>query len=143
MKYIAIIIFFVLIGTVQAQDHISSFTGYVGKPTEETDNLFKRFNDFMLENEGNIVFLDISIDADQQDALKEPTDDFYFFAVYDNYDERLTGIEYHFVKLKTSENYKFNTELNELTGYFKILEITGPQNGLLVVKVVPVIEVTR
>ena len=75
-----------------AQDSVPEFIGYVGKPTEETDNMYRRFNDFMLENEGNNVILNITLDDDQLDALRTPTEDFYFFAVYDNYSDKLTGM---------------------------------------------------
>ena len=107
-----------------------------GVPTEETDNLFKRFNDFMLENEGNVVHLRLTLDSTQHAALKDPTDDFYFFAVYDNYDERMTGIEYHFMKSKMPASWTFNTDKNVVDGYFRVESITGPQNGLLVVELV-------
>ena len=138
MKKILIIIIVFVAGSIYAQDEVPEFEGYVGVPTEETDNLFMRFNDFMLENDGNVVYLNVTLDSTQHAALKDPTDDFYFFAVYDNYDERMSGIEYHFMKSKTPANWSFNTDENVVQGNFRVSGITGPQNGLLVVELVRV-----
>lgn len=140
MKKILVILVVLLagVGYGQSDSEIPSFEGYVGVPTEETDNLFKRFNDFMLENDGNVVYLNVTLDSTQHAALKDPTDDFYFFAVYDNYDERMAGIEYHFMKSKTPASWSFNTDENVVEGYFRVESITGPQNGLLVVELVRV-----
>ena len=131
--FLAILLTFISL-TAFAQDGVPEFSGYVGTPTEETDNLFRRFNDFMLENEGNNVILNITLDDEQLDALRTPTDDFYFFAVYDNYSDKLSGIEYHIMKSKTPASFELNTSTNTIIGEFKIGNITGPQNGLLVVE---------
>jgi hypothetical protein len=136
MKRVLILVFVLFSSAGYGQDEVPEFEGYVGVPTEETDNLFKRFNDFMLENDGNVIYLNLTLDSSQHAALKDPTDDFYFFAVYDNYDERMAGIEYHFMKSKTPASWSFNMDENVVQGNFRIESIAGPQNGLLVVEMV-------
>jgi hypothetical protein len=142
LKKILIVFLLFIAVSGQAQD-IPEFEGYVGSPTDETDNLYKRFNDFMLINEGNVIYINVTLDNEQHEAFKEPTDDFYFFAVYDDYPDKLSGSEYHFMKSKTPASYSFNTNDNVVEGYFRITEIGGPQNGLLWLELVPVKKVNK
>ncbi|HLT23577.1 MAG TPA: hypothetical protein VK004_00490 [Ignavibacteria bacterium] len=138
MRKILFLVFVLSAGIVNAQDVIPEFTGYVGAPTDETDNLYKRFNDFMLNNEGNVIYLNVTLDSDQHEALKDPTEDFYFFAVYDDYPDKLSGNEYHFMKSKTPASWSFNTDENVVEGYFRVENISGPQNGLFAIEMVRV-----
>ena len=145
MKFSLIILFFVLIsgsGYGQSIGEVREFTGYVGMSNDSILSEGRRFNDFMLENEGNLVHINITMDYDQNDGYANGrTKIFYFFAVYDD-DDRLSGSEYHIMldgRDDVENDYLYNANNMSIEGYFEIGEITGPQNGLLSVDMKPVV----
>jgi hypothetical protein len=143
MRTVLLVVFVLISGAGYGQDEVPSFEGYIGAPTDETENLYTRFNDFVLNNEGNVVYINVTLDSDQHAAFMDPTEDFYFFAVYDDYPDKLSGNEYHFMKSKTPQSYAFNTDKNVVKGYFRVDGITGPQNGLFAVEMAAVKKVNN
>lgn len=133
MKILIVLLLIILSSPGFTQDEsikIPEFTGYVGAPDDDMDNMHARFNDFILNNEGNVVYIEVILDDDQHAAFKDPTEDFYFFAVYDDYPDKLSGIEYHIIRSKTPASFGFDPDSKTVDGHYRIENITGPQNGL-------------
>jgi hypothetical protein len=102
----------------------------------------KRFDQFILDNEGQIVFIDTFISEENFDGSTEGSNP--HFVLYDSCFEPLcpgeqpsplkcNGISYNIVGLSEAGNakfYKFRGQCG-LYGYFAVLNYAGPHQGLM------------
>ena len=113
---------------------------------EEAGNKFdggSKFNAFMLENDGKIVYLDIwpyYTDEDDNNPNFDRFAELEWFSVLDKpYDHQFGGVEYNIRATKNSDfYYDLRPSSRRIYGHFKIVGIQGPQMGFMSVLMKPV-----
>lgn len=101
-----------------------------------------QFNEFMLNHSDQIVYLSIYLTDEMSRDISSGADEFkrIVFTVIDNHDQFGTVGNVYLFHLATNSppGFDFNNKSGKLSGYFKIWEINGPQQGWWSVNIRPV-----
>lgn len=126
-----------------SQSKYESFEGYVGKEDYYSqNNEAQMFCNFMAKNEGNIVYLMLFLDDEQNLDILRPKDEYsrLIFTVKHKEDENyIQGAEYLIHLTKSNKYYyDYNESAKRIDGYFKIWNLSGPHQGLYSINLRPV-----
>tara|TARA_R110000868_G_scaffold167939_1_gene402501 strand:- start:1371 stop:1823 length:453 start_codon:yes stop_codon:yes gene_type:complete len=110
------------------KNRISKFQGRIGN--DENDG-FKtsKLSDFVLKNEGKIIFLDIYFDNDYKYEIDN--EGIFRFSYFYDSNEKLNGGYEYLIKVKDSDDFFYDNRWSSrrLKGYFKVIGFSGPQMG--------------
>lgn len=144
MKSLILFFLFFVVQNLTAQEKYNSFEGYIGRNGYYTQNSeAEKFFDFMLDNDGKIVYLMIYLDDEQETDFLEGQSSkdgrIVFSAIFKDKEGYNSGAEYLIHFTKTNKNYfEYNSSAKRLDGYFKIWDINGPRQGLFSINLRPV-----
>lgn len=144
MRFLITIILLFLFQNLMAQEKTNSFEGYVGREGYYTQNSeAEKFFDFMVNNNGKIVYLMLYLDdvqdVDFVEGQRSKDGRIIFSAIFKDLEGYNSGAEYliHFTNTNI-KYFEYNTEAKRLDGYFKIWDINGPRQGLFSINLRPV-----
>ncbi len=127
------------------QGGVPTFEGTVGAPSVPRDDPTAggRFNEFMDDNDGKVVYLFIFLDDDQRADFERAPDELnrISFSVRDDYSTGSSaGNEYliHLPADRKNYHFEYLQGVGRLSGYFKIWNINGPRQGWMSVNLRPV-----
>ncbi|MBF0320033.1 MAG: hypothetical protein HQL01_09580 [Nitrospirae bacterium] len=135
--------------SIKTGEEIKSYKGSVGPYSWEKDLTNYKdgeiFNDFMFRQVGKIVHLDIGLNEQQSTAMAEPYSTekntvTYLFHVNDNWaNQHPPGTEYLITIYPGDDFYLAGRPADKhLSGYFKVLGISGPRQGTMSIALRPV-----
>lgn len=116
---------------------ISKFEGEIGNGENDrfdTGHLF----DFMVKNEGKIIYLNIRFVGDENPEIDK--DGQFSFSYYFNKNEKLFGGYQYLIKVNSDDDFFYDSRWisRKLKGYFKVIGISGPHMGWFSTNLKPV-----
>ena len=125
--------------------NIPEFDGQI-QPISRTDSEGSRsseFNEFMLTNDGKIVYLDIwpyynneELNSDDFSQFDEPE----LFTISDKHDDFSAGGSEYIINASDDSDFFWDGRQSSrrIKGYFKIIGVSGPRQGYMSVVIKPV-----
>ena len=120
-----------------SEKRLNKFEGRIGEYTldgKETEKFIK----FIFKNEGKIIHLDIYIDNNEDLSIDE--NGIFMFRIPENPNDLAYGGNQYSIRVEKSDDFFFDNRFTsrKLTGYFKIIGFTGPNQGWMTALLKPV-----
>ena len=139
-------IFITIIGTLIAgialffqlrKGRIAKFKGCIGIANNDDKNT-GQFTRFIYKNEAKVVHLDIYFDDDKNYEVDK--EGIFYFSYYDDINNKLLGGHDFRITISENDDFFFDNRHSSkrLTGYFKIIGFSGPQQGWFTTLMKPV-----
>lgn len=118
-----------------AKKKIPKFSGRIGRDC--TDKNTKKFATFIFDRINEIVFLDIFFDNDENYKLDEENK--FYFHFYEEENTKFVGYSF-LINVEKNDDFFYDSRpsAKRLVGHFKILGMSGPQQGCFTTLMKPV-----
>lgn len=114
---------------------ISKFSGRIGKDCQDKNT--KKFTSFIFDKLNEIVFLDIFFNNDEN--YEVDVDNKFYFHFYEDSKTKLVGYSFQ-INVEKDDDFFYDSRpsAKRLVGHFKILGMSGPQQGCFTAIMKPV-----
>ena len=125
---IALIALWIQIKQYRSKNKIPSFKGRIGVDCNDGKPTNKLY-EFVRSNDGSIIFLNINLDND--DNYELDSDGVFTFSYYYDKSKVMDGGFTYRIKTTPNDDFFFDSRpiSLRLKGYFKVLGLSGPQQG--------------
>lgn len=113
------------------------FNGRIGIDINDGKDT-KKFIDFIYKNEGKLIHINIYLDDNVEHEID--TDKMFRFSIPEYINEEICGGNLYAIKVENNDDFFYDNRFSSkrLVGYFKILGVSGPNQGWITSLLKPV-----